>query len=43
MTDIDLNAQFDKIADKAKGASDKLKAAGQSTRDRLEGPCATCE
>ena len=36
MTDIDLSAQFDKISDKAKSASDKLKAAGQGTRDRLE-------
>ena len=36
MTDIDLSAQFDKISDKAKSASDKLKVAGQSTRDRLQ-------
>ena len=36
MTDIDLSAQFDKISEKAKNASDKLKAARQGTRDRLE-------
>jgi hypothetical protein len=36
MADIDLSAQFDKISDKAKSASDNLKAAGQGTRDRLE-------
>jgi hypothetical protein len=36
MTNIDLNAQFEKISDKAKTASDKLKDAGQSTRERLE-------
>ena len=36
MTDIDLGAQFDKISDKAKSASDKLKAANQGAKDRLE-------
>jgi hypothetical protein len=36
MADIDRSAQFDRISDEAKTASDKLKAANQSTRDRLE-------
>ena len=36
MADIDLSTQFDKISDKAKIASDKLKAANNKTRERLE-------
>jgi hypothetical protein len=36
MADIDRSAQFDRISDQAKTASDKLKAANQSTRDRPE-------
>ena len=36
MADIDLSTQFDKISDKAKIASDKLKAANNSTKERLE-------
>ena len=36
MADIDLSTQFDKISDKAKIASDELKAANNKTRERLE-------
>jgi hypothetical protein len=37
MTQGDVNAHFEKISDKAKTATDHLKAAGQKTRDQLEG------
>jgi hypothetical protein len=36
MSAIDRSAQFDKIADKARSASAKLKAAGNRARDRLQ-------
>src|SRR4051812_33446096 len=36
MAGIDLSTQFDKISDKAKIASDKLKAANNSTKERLQ-------
>jgi hypothetical protein len=36
MADTDLSAQFEKISDDAKIATDKLKAASQKTRDQLE-------
>jgi uncharacterized protein YjbJ (UPF0337 family) len=37
MTQGDVNTHFEKISDKAKTATDHLKAAGQKTRDQLEG------
>jgi len=37
MTQGDVNPHFEKISDKAKTAADHLKAAGQKTRDQLEG------
>jgi hypothetical protein len=36
MQDIDLSAKFEKISDRAKAATDDLKAAGDNTRDKLE-------
>ena len=36
MSDADLKAQFEKISDTARTATDKVKAAGQRTRDQLE-------
>src|SRR6185312_16462664 len=36
MSDTDLKAQFGKISDTAKAATDKVKAAGERTRDQLE-------
>ena len=36
MSDIDLSTQFDKISDKAKIASDELKAANNKTKERLQ-------
>lgn len=36
MADTDLRANFEKISDKAKAATDELKAAGHRTRDQLE-------
>ncbi len=36
MQDTDLSAKFEKISDRAKAATDELKAAGDSTRDELE-------
>jgi hypothetical protein len=36
MSDADLKAQFEKIADSARTAADKVEAAGQRTRDQLE-------
>src|SRR5580698_3179198 len=36
MSDVDLKAQFGKIADSARTATDKVKAAGGRTRDHLE-------
>jgi hypothetical protein len=36
MSDADLKAQFEKISDTAKTATDKVQAAGQRTRDQLE-------
>jgi hypothetical protein len=36
MADTDLSAQFEKISDNAKIATDKLKAASQKTHDQLE-------
>ncbi|HEY2502299.1 MAG TPA: hypothetical protein VGI68_13005 [Mycobacterium sp.] len=36
MANIDLSAQFDKISDRAKADTEKVKAAGQRTRDQLE-------
>jgi hypothetical protein len=36
MSDADLKAQFEKISDSAKTATDKVKAAGERTRDQLE-------
>ena len=36
MADGDLRANFDKISDKAKAATDELKAAGHRTREQLE-------
>jgi len=36
MQDIDLSAKFEKISDRAKVATDDLKAAGDNTRDKLE-------
>jgi hypothetical protein len=36
MTDVDVRANFEKISDKAKAASDELKDAGHRSRDQLE-------
>ena len=36
MSDADLKAQFEKISDTARTATDKVEAAGQRTRDQLE-------
>jgi hypothetical protein len=36
MSDADLKAQFEKISDTATTATDKVKAAGQRTREQLE-------
>ena len=36
MSDADLKAQFEKIANTARTAADKVEAAGQRTRDQLE-------
>ena len=36
MQDIDLSTKFEKISDRAKAATDDLKAAGGNTRDKLE-------
>jgi hypothetical protein len=36
MSDTDLKAQFGRISDTAKAATDKVKAAGERTRDQLE-------
>jgi hypothetical protein len=41
MSDADLKAQFEKIADTARTATDKVEAAGQRTRDQLEADVAT--
>jgi lysozyme family protein len=41
MSDIDLKGQFEKISDTAKTATDKVKAAGERTRDQLEADVAT--
>jgi hypothetical protein len=32
----DLNARFEKISDRAKAATDELRAAGRENRDQLE-------
>jgi len=36
MEDNDLSAKFEQISDRAKAATDELRAAGDSTRDELE-------
>jgi hypothetical protein len=36
MSDAGLEAQFEKIADTARSATEKVEAAGQRTRDQLE-------
>jgi hypothetical protein len=36
MQDTDLSAKFEKISDRAKAATDELKAAGHTTRDELK-------
>jgi hypothetical protein len=36
MQDTDLSAKFEKISDRAEAATDELKAAGDTTRDKLE-------
>ena len=36
MQDTDLSAKFEKISDRAKAATDGLKAAGHTTRDELK-------
>ena len=36
MQDTDLSAKFEQISDRAKAATDELKAAGHSTRDGLK-------
>jgi hypothetical protein len=36
MQHTDLNGNFEKISDRAKAASEELKAAGDTTRDKLE-------
>ena len=36
MSDADLKAQFEKISDTARTATDKVKAAGERTREQLE-------
>jgi hypothetical protein len=36
MADTDLGTQFEKISDKAKTATDKLKAANLRSKDQLE-------
>ncbi|MCW2653814.1 MAG: hypothetical protein JWR32_4790 [Mycobacterium sp.] len=43
MSDADLKAQFEKIADTARTATDKVEAAGQRTRDQLEADVATAQ
>jgi hypothetical protein len=40
MADTDLSAKFEQISDRAKAATDELKAAGASTRDELEADAA---
>ncbi|MDT5196954.1 MAG: hypothetical protein QOH20_3708, partial [Mycobacterium sp.] len=35
MADNDFSAQFEKISDKAKTATDALRAAGDKTKDKL--------
>jgi hypothetical protein len=41
VADTDLSAEFEKISDKAKAASDELKSAGHRTRDQLEADVAS--
>jgi hypothetical protein len=36
MQDTDLSAKFEQISDRAKAATDELKAAGHTTRDELK-------
>ena len=36
MADTDLSAKFEQISDRARAATDELKAAGDSTRNELE-------
>jgi hypothetical protein len=36
VADTDLSAEFEKISDKAKAATDELKSAGHRTRDQLD-------
>jgi hypothetical protein len=36
MEDTDLSAKFEQISNRAKAANDELKAAGDTTRDKLE-------
>ena len=36
MADTDLSAKFEQISDRAKAATDELKAAGHTTRDELK-------
>jgi hypothetical protein len=36
MSDVDLKAQFEKISDTAKTATNKVEAAGERTREQLE-------
>src|ERR1700761_6676059 len=40
MADTDLSAKFEQISDRAKAATDELKAAGASTRNELEADAA---
>ena len=35
MADTDLSARFEKISDSAKTATDKVKAAGQRSKEQL--------